>query len=161
VQVSRTEPADARRVLLVDTASRSPDGGLSVTPLAVPVTRRLLHVHGGLDDVMERLKRLTWDAGEKPPLVSIEAVCETYKAGVEQMLRDAAPEGANGRAQVVESRVAVRAATDVKASVSGLPSSAEITPEAAFRYAWRNANSGTEPPESVLIHFRALLESEV
>ena len=161
VQVSRTEPADARRVLLVDTASKTEHGGLSVTPLAVPVTRRLVHVQGTLDEVIERLRRLSWDAAERPPLVSVEAVCETYKAGVEQTLRDAAPEGANGRAQVVESRVAVRAASDGKAAVSGLPNGADITPEAAFRFAWRNAHSGTEPPEIVLIHFRALLESEV
>jgi exonuclease SbcD len=185
MQVSRTEAANARRVLVVDTEARTESGALVVEAVAVPVTRRLVHVTGTFDEVEERLKALTWDANERPPLVSAEAVRDRYMSGAERFLREAALANSahpvdlvearvvvqspyplmwvtmSGPADPVEPRIAVHAKAEVTVGAVDLPRGDEITPEAAFSFAWRNAHYGEAPSDEVLAHFRALLEAEV
>jgi exonuclease SbcD len=161
VQVSRTEAANARRVLVVDTEARTESGALVVEAVAVPVTRRLVHVTGTFDEVEERLKALTWDANERPPLVSAEAVRDRYMSGAERFLREAALANSAHPVDLVEARVVVQGKAEVTVGAVDLPRGDEITPEAAFSFAWRNAHSGQAPSDEVLAHFRALLEAEV
>jgi hypothetical protein len=67
----------------------------------------------------------------------------------------------SGPADPVEPRIAVHAKAEVTVGAVDLPRGDEITPEAAFSFAWRNAHYGEAPSDEVLAHFRALLEAEV
>ena len=161
VQVSRTETADGRQMLLVDTSVATPVGGLAVEKLPVPITRRLVHLKGAWDDVLARLRGLTWAEGERPPLISVEATLAAYADNAERTLRENAPLGPGGNALVVEARVVLeRDASRPLTPMDGLPDGTAIAPEEAFRFAWGLRRNGTAPPEAVMQRFLSLLDQE-
>lgn len=157
VQVGPVEPPEQRRVLLVDTERATPTGGFEVESIAVPVTRRLMRISGPQDEVLARVRTLTWPDAEQPPLLALEGNVAQFDASAERALREAAPQGPNGRAIVVEARaVLVRAAAAGESAPP--PDAAALTPEDAFRFAWRLKHGGAPPDEAVLARFRTLLD---
>jgi len=158
VQVGPVETPDERRLLLVDTDRPTPSGGFEVEAIAVPVTRRLLRIAGPQDEVLARLRTLTWPETEQPPLLALEGTVTQFDAAAERALRDAAPHGPNGRAIIVEAR-ALLLRTLTEGERAPLPDAAALTPEEAFRFAWSLRHRGAPPDERVLARFRTLLTS--
>lgn len=157
IQVSTKEPAEGRRVLLVDLEDSG--GSCTVERLAVPVTRRLLTMTGPIDELLERLSNMTWADSELPPYVVVEALMETVDPSARDRIRSNAPDGPGGPALLVDVRSRLANAARAEA-FEGMPMGEELTPEAAFVYAWQIKHEGAEVPAGVMQRFQSLLEAE-
>lgn len=157
IQVGSKEPAEARRVLLVDLDERG--GSATVEKLPVPVTRRLVTLSGPLDEVTAKLANMTWDNSELPPYVVVEALLEKVDLGARERLRTSAPKGPGGQAQLVEVLTRIQK-TVAEARLAGAPTGEALTPESAFLYAWKARHEGAEVPDGVMQRFRSLLEGQ-
>ncbi len=154
VQVSAVENPDRREVLLVDLSRE----GLSVEPVRVPVTRRLLALSGSLPELQAMLASLRVPESEEPPYLCVEARLEAPDPGAAQCLREAAKMGpavpvlAQLSLTTVRSEDAARDAWDVERPEA-------LTPERALELAWQSRHGGqARPSEEVWQRFRALLE---
>lgn len=161
VQVSADESAEGRRVLLVDVAD-APAGALRVTPIPVPLTRRLIKVRGDLDAVEEWLRHLTWPDEELPPSLFVDVAVTGPTLRLSETVRELLPSGAGGRATLDQLRTSVaRVPGAAFAGLESLPMGEAITPEQAFRFAWRaRYGDGAEPPEPVLQRLGRLIAGE-
>lgn len=157
IQVGSKEPAEARRVLLVDLDESG--GSVRVEKVSVPVTRRLVTLSGPLDEVTAKLANMTWADSELPPYVVVEALLDKVDLSARERLRTKAPEGPGGKAQLVEVLTRIQKAVS-EARLAGAPTGAALTPESAFLYAWKARHEGAEVPDGVMQRFRSLLETE-
>ena len=160
VQVGVNEPAEHRNVLIFEISG---DGRLGeIERVKVPVTRRLVSITGSFDEVVERLRKLTWPDTELPPYVVVDARLEAVDLGAPAKLRALAPKGSNGSAMLVQvnTSVGTKATGSVHAGV-GRPHLDEVTPEAAFVFAWEKKHGGTRPSEAVMQRFRSLVSAPV
>jgi exonuclease SbcD len=155
LQVSANEPADSRNALLVEIA----DGKARVERLSVPVTRRIVSFSGPVDDVKRKLSSLTWKDRELPPYVIVEALLESPDPGVHDALKKALSRETGKSAELVDIRTKIRTSATAS-SPKELPTADEITPEAAFIFAWRNRHGNVPIPDGVLSRFRSLLATE-
>jgi exonuclease SbcD len=156
IQVGSKEPADSRRVLLVDLDESG--GTAAVEKLPVPVTRRLVTLSGPLDEVTAKLANMTWPDSELPPYIVVEALLDKVDLGARERLRTRAPQGPGGQAQLVEVQTRIQKAV-TEARLVGAPTGEALTPESAFLYAWKARHEGAEVPDGVMQRFRSLLEA--
>lgn len=163
IQVGSKEPAEARRVLLVDLDESGGTANVAmaakVEKVSVPVTRRLVTLSGPLDEVTARLANMTWAESELPPYVVVEALLDKVDLGARERLRMRAPQGPGGQAQLVEVQTRIQKA-GAEARLAGAPTGEALTPESAFLYAWKARHEGNEVPEGVMQRFRSLLEGQ-
>ncbi len=91
IPLTVAESAAPRHVLLaeLDGATNEP----VVTPLAVPVSRRLVELSGSLGEVRDQLASLQWDT-PRPPIVRVKVEVDSYQAGVEDLVRKTHTAGA-------------------------------------------------------------------
>lgn len=156
VQVSTTEGADDRKVMLVSLNGTE----LDVKALEVPVRRRLLRLTGSADDIFESLRSFVVPDGELEPFVALDLELPEPDPLAETKLLDRVTKELRAKFEVVKIRgLILRRGADPAAPSSSLRVS-ELTPEAVLEYAWKTRfGAAATIPAPVLQRFRVLLES--
>jgi len=154
MQVGSVERAEHRRVLLVDVDAQ----GTKVEALPVPCRRRLLSLSGTLEEVTAGLAALRVPEGELPPYVTVRVLLDAPEPRMTEYVQKAAERNKACAPRVVE----VNAPLARKGGAVGgfdVPEGTQITPDAAFLFAWQ-ASHGREskPPDAIVERFRSLLE---
>jgi exonuclease SbcD len=154
VQVGLAESPSSRRVLLVDVDA----AGIQVESVPVPTTRRLLAVHGTLDEVRAALETLDVPAGELEPYAAVRVLLDHPEPRVGDFVREAAARNGFCRPRVVDLRAVVR--RDLSAPLLGAPVDARaLSAQEAFLFAWQAKHGrGSSPSTPVLARFLSLVE---
>ncbi|MBM4359430.1 MAG: exonuclease subunit SbcD [Deltaproteobacteria bacterium] len=154
VQVSATENADDRKVLVV-----SFDGDAThVEALFVPVRRRLVRLSGSADAILDALAELRVPEGELPPYVTVDLELPAPEPLAEERLLARVTTTLRGKVEIVKVRGLLLRSGDSPTAEARRALLVELTPEAVLRHAWKSKfGANAVPPDAVLERFRLLV----
>lgn len=157
IALTSTELDVPRRVLRVELDG---EGGRKVTPVTVPVFRRVVSARGTLAEVEQVLAGVRVAPDELVPYVMAEVIeSERTPMLVEHLrgvLEQASPERAAALVHVSQRRPASEREDDARET----PSLREMTPTQVFSHAWALEHGGDAPPEEIVRAFRTLLVAD-
>lgn len=127
IALNPTESRTPRQVLLADLTGDSP---AVVKSVRVPPLRDVLHVRAAFDDVVERLRAMTWDT-PRPPLVVVEVEVPSMVPGLEVRLGEAV--GGPDRPALASVRQVPSGPAVTVSDGAPPPSLRDLSPEDVFR----------------------------
>lgn len=156
------ESTSDRQVLLVDIDSKS---NVTVSPIVVPIWRRILTFEGTPEEIYDQLRALKTDPDtELQPYLYINLIVEMRNhldiAHFTEFLTEITPEGQLvPRILNVNKRLSAQAKIETSTETTQHPSLKELSTEAVFTLLYELKNQSS-PDEEIMIAFRSLLTDD-